>query len=151
MLPVWSAVLLATGVAYHRSDKSQQCPESDSGSNPAADTVNPGASDTGAAEPASDIGAPDSDMVPDFHPGGINPIGEASGNDEAALMGDLPLLQDDETNHVWDSWAATWRVVFVLDPHNHVALQLQSDRARPGAPGQRPGPQAVLVEVAERE
>ena len=34
---------------------------------------------------------------------------------------DLPLLQDNSTQDVWQQWAVTYRDVILLDQNNHIA------------------------------
>ncbi len=50
----------------------------------------------------------------------VNQIGYESGLDEMSALGDLPLLQDTESEGVWDSWDVTFRDVVVLDGEGRV-------------------------------
>lgn len=50
----------------------------------------------------------------------IDAIGYDAGLTGLEGYTDLPILQDDTTNDVWNNWGATWRDVYVLDGDNHV-------------------------------
>lgn len=50
----------------------------------------------------------------------VNEDGYESGIPDLVEVTDLPILQDDPTQLVWDGWAATWRDVYVLDGDNEV-------------------------------
>ena len=52
----------------------------------------------------------------------INEIGYDAGLPDISAVGDLPVLQDDSTQLVWDRWGANWRDVFVLDGANETAV-----------------------------
>jgi hypothetical protein len=49
---------------------------------------------------------------------GVNAIGQQGGNNLIPLIAHLPWLQDDGTQHVWESWNANWRDIIVLDQNN---------------------------------
>jgi hypothetical protein len=49
---------------------------------------------------------------------GINEMGHTSGLETANAERTLPLLQDDETQRVWERWSVTYRDVIVLDGEN---------------------------------
>ena len=49
---------------------------------------------------------------------GINEMGHSSGLETAYAERTLPLLQDDETQRVWEKWDVTYRDVIVLDGEN---------------------------------
>ena len=57
---------------------------------------------------------PDLDIV--IH--AINDWGEAFAVEALYEVGDLAVLQDDETAAVWTSWEAEWRDVTILDTLN---------------------------------
>ncbi len=50
----------------------------------------------------------------------MNAEGYDSGNGDLELVTDLPILQDDSTQLVWDQWGVVWRDVYVLDGDNEV-------------------------------
>ena len=52
---------------------------------------------------------------------GVNEIGHRSGIAQASEDVDLPLLQDNSTQAVWQQWAVTYRDVILLDEDNHIA------------------------------
>lgn len=49
---------------------------------------------------------------------GVNAIGQASGNFLIPAIAHLPWLQDDDTQHVWESWNARWRDIIILNQDN---------------------------------
>jgi hypothetical protein len=49
---------------------------------------------------------------------GVNERGHSSGLETANAERGLPLLQDDNTQLVWENWAVTYRDVIVLDGEN---------------------------------
>ena len=49
---------------------------------------------------------------------GVNEEGYDSGLETMSALGDLPVLQDTETEAVWDSWDVTFRDVYILDDGN---------------------------------
>ena len=53
---------------------------------------------------------------------GINEAGYESGNDSMTEGRTLPLLQDDETQDVWDLWHVEYRDVVVLDAEGYPEL-----------------------------
>lgn len=50
----------------------------------------------------------------------MNAIGHESGLASLEAVTDLPILQDDTTEDVWNDWGATWRDVYVVDGDNEV-------------------------------
>ncbi len=49
---------------------------------------------------------------------GVNAIDQEGGNNLIPLIARLPWLQDDTTQHVWESWNATWRDLIILNQDN---------------------------------
>ena len=52
---------------------------------------------------------------------GINEIGFDSGNAEMVVDIELPWLQDDAIEEVWETWNVTYRDVWILDAQNEVS------------------------------
>ena len=50
----------------------------------------------------------------------VNEYGYDAGIPDLAAVSDLPILQDDPTQLVWERWGVTWRDVYVLDGENRV-------------------------------
>ncbi len=46
----------------------------------------------------------------------INAIDHEEDLDVMAALVDLPLLQDNETEDLWNTWGVTYRDVYLLDP-----------------------------------
>lgn len=55
--------------------------------------------------------------------GGINPMGQESGNTAMCDGRDLPWLQETaaDSTSTWSTWAVTYRDVVILDPDNEKA------------------------------
>ncbi len=49
---------------------------------------------------------------------GVNDKDQSAGNYLIPLIAHLPWLQDDATQHVWQSWNANWRDIMILDQNN---------------------------------
>jgi len=49
---------------------------------------------------------------------GVNDSLQAAGNSLIPFIAHLPWLQDDATQHVWDSWNANYRDIMILDQNN---------------------------------
>jgi len=50
----------------------------------------------------------------------VNEQGHSSGIEKAVEENTLPLLQDDNTQNVWENWAVTYRDVIVLNGENKI-------------------------------
>ena len=48
----------------------------------------------------------------------VNEAGYESSLNKLTALGDLPVLKDEATNAVWDSWDVTYRDVVILDGKN---------------------------------
>jgi hypothetical protein len=46
----------------------------------------------------------------------VNGSAYSSGNDEASVGREIPLLQDTVSDDVWGAWDVTWRDVVIVDP-----------------------------------
>jgi hypothetical protein len=51
----------------------------------------------------------------------INEVAHEEGQDDMAVLLDLPLLQDTTDQDVWKSWSVTYRDVFILDPRGELS------------------------------
>jgi hypothetical protein len=49
---------------------------------------------------------------------GLNEIGHGVGNTNIPAVSDLPWLQDNTEQKVWDSWDVTFRDIVILDEQN---------------------------------
>ena len=79
---------------------------------------------------------------------GVNEIGHRSGIAQASEDVNLPLLQDNSTQAVWQQWAVTYRDVILLDENNHIAAVYNLTTNSLGEPENYFGLRDLILEVA---
>ena len=81
----------------------------------------------------------------------VNERGRESGLPQLVAEGDLPVLQEDNAQRVWESWNASWRDVVVLDPRNEALGVFNLTTFTLDSPDNYEELKAILVAAAQGE